>query len=90
MASLAEFEHELLRERVKSGIAAAKARGQRFGREAGYRPSDRHAPEVLRLADEEGFSQRAIAARLGILKTTVNEILKRRGDIPAVAQGGSR
>ncbi len=27
MASLAEFEHDLLRERVRSGIAAAKARG---------------------------------------------------------------
>jgi putative DNA-invertase from lambdoid prophage Rac len=40
MASLAEFEHELLRERVRSGIAAARARGQRFGREKGYRPSD--------------------------------------------------
>lgn len=48
MASLAEFEHELLRERVKSGIAAAKARGQKFGREKGYRPSDVRAPEVLR------------------------------------------
>ena len=78
MASLAEFEHELLRERVKSGIAAAKARGQRFGRAKGYRPSDERAPEVIRLADEERFSQRAIAARLGISKTTVNEILKRR------------
>jgi putative DNA-invertase from lambdoid prophage Rac len=33
MASLAEFEHSLLRERVRSGIAAAKARGQVFGRE---------------------------------------------------------
>lgn len=31
MASLAEFEHELLRERVKSGIAAAKARGRCSG-----------------------------------------------------------
>ncbi len=62
MASLAEFEHDLLRERVRSGIAAAKARGQTFGRARGYRPSDRHAPEVLRLA-EEGLSQRAIAAR---------------------------
>ena len=29
MASLAEFEHDLLRERVHSGIAAAKARGKR-------------------------------------------------------------
>jgi putative DNA-invertase from lambdoid prophage Rac len=79
MASLAEFEHDLLRERVRSGIAAAKARGQTFGRKKGYRPSDSHDPEVLHLADEEGLSQRAIAARLGISKTTVNEILKRDG-----------
>ena len=79
MASLAEFEHDLLRERVRSGIAAAKARGQTFGRRKGHRPSDEHAPEVLRLSDEEGLSQRAIAARLGISKTTVNEILKRAG-----------
>ncbi len=78
MASLAEFEHELLWERVRSGIAAAKARGQKFGREKGYRPSDRHAPEVFRLADEEGLSQRVIAARLGISKTTVNDILRRK------------
>ncbi len=84
MASLAEFEHDLLRERVRSGIAAARARGQTFGRQKGYRPSDRHAPEVLRLADEEGLSQRAIAARLGISKTTVNEILKRRAAAEAV------
>ncbi len=79
MASLAEFEHELLRERVRSGIAAAKARGQTFGRQKGYRPSDKRAPEVLRLAGEEGLSQRAIAAKLGMSKTTVNEILKRHG-----------
>ncbi len=78
MASLAEFEHDLLGERVRSGIAAAKARGQTFGRPKGPRPSDRHAPEVIRLADEEGLSQRAIAARLQISKTTVNQILQRR------------
>ena len=78
MASLAEFEHDLLRERVRSGIAAAKARGQTFGRAKGYRPSDKHAPEVLRLADEEKLSQRAISARLGISRTTVSEILKRK------------
>jgi putative DNA-invertase from lambdoid prophage Rac len=78
MASLAEFEHDLLKERVRSGVAAAKARGQRFGRLPGYRPSDRQAPEVIRLSEEEKLSQREIAKRLGISKTTVNEILKRR------------
>ncbi len=89
MASLAEFEHDLLRERVRSGIAAAKARGQRFGREKGHRPSDRHAPEVSRLADEEGLSQRAIAARLGISKTTVNATLRRRAKAPDAPSGGA-
>lgn len=81
MASLAEFEHDLLRERVRSGVAAAKARGQTFGRRPGYRPSDKQAPEVIRLAKEEKLSQRAIAARLKISKTTVNQILNR--DAPA-------
>ena len=87
MASLAEFEHDLLRERVRSGIAAAKARGQSFGRRAGYRPSDRYAPEVVRLSEVEKLSQRAIAERLGISKTTVNEILKRKG--PETLRSGS-
>ena len=77
MASLAEFEHDLLRERVTSGIAAAKARGQTFGRRPGYRPSDKHTSEVVRLSRVEKLSQREIAERLGISKTTVNEILKR-------------
>lgn len=31
MASLAEFEHDLLRERVRSGVAAAKSRGRPLG-----------------------------------------------------------
>ena len=78
MASLAEFEHDLLRERVRSGVAAAQARGQTFGRRPGYRPSDKQAPKVIELSEVEGLSQREIAARLGLSKTTVNEILKRR------------
>jgi putative DNA-invertase from lambdoid prophage Rac len=32
MAALAEFEHDLLSERIRSGIAAARARGVAFGR----------------------------------------------------------
>lgn len=79
MASLAEFEHDLLRERVRSGIAAAKARGQTFGRKTGYRPSDKHSVEVLRLINEEGYSQRQVASRIGLSKTTINEIVKRHG-----------
>lgn len=37
MAALAEFERDLLRERVRSGIAAARKRGVVFGRRPGHR-----------------------------------------------------
>jgi DNA invertase Pin-like site-specific DNA recombinase len=33
MAALAEFERDLIRERIKSRIAAAKVRGKRLGRQ---------------------------------------------------------
>lgn len=77
MASLAEFEGDVIRERVKSGIAAAKARGQKIGRQPGQRiKSDHLAPKVLDMI-EEGGSYRAIADKLNISKSTVTEIVKR-------------
>ena len=39
IAGIAEFERELIQERIRSGIAAAKARGKRLGRQPGHRPS---------------------------------------------------
>jgi DNA invertase Pin-like site-specific DNA recombinase len=50
MLGIAKFEHGLIRERIRSGIAAVKARGKRLGRQPGQRPkSDRLAPQVLAL-----------------------------------------
>ena len=77
MAALAEFERDLLRERVRSGIAAAKARGKTFGRRPGHRPkSDRLAPKVLRLVGE-GWSYRDIAKEVKLSKNTVMDIVHR-------------
>jgi DNA invertase Pin-like site-specific DNA recombinase len=77
MAALAEFERDLLRERVRSGIAAARKRGVVFGRQPGQRvKADRHAPRVLKLV-EAGQSYREISHRLGISKNTVLDIVKR-------------
>jgi putative DNA-invertase from lambdoid prophage Rac len=76
MSSIAEFERDLIQERVRSGIAAAKARGKQFGRRPGYRPSDKHATKVLNLI-QEGFSYRMIARQLGISKNTVLAIANR-------------
>ena len=64
-------------ERVRSGIAAAKARGKTFGRRPGHRPkADRLAPKVLRLV-EEGWSYRDIAKEVRLSKNTVMSIVHR-------------
>jgi putative DNA-invertase from lambdoid prophage Rac len=77
MAALAEFERDLLRERVRSGIAAAQKRGVVFGRRPGQRiKADRFAPNVLKLVSQ-GQSYREIGHRLGLSKNTVLEIVKR-------------
>lgn len=77
VAALAEFERDLLREGVRSGIATARKRGVVFGRQAGQRvKADRHTPHVLRLVGD-GQSYREISHRLGISKNTVLDIVKR-------------
>jgi len=42
-AAIAEFERELIRQRVKSGLAAARANGKRLGRPRVYAPADKIA-----------------------------------------------
>ena len=85
---LVEFERDLLRERVRSGIAAAKARGMPFGRRIGQRPkADRLAPKVLRLV-EEGRSYRDIAQEAKLRKNTVMSIVHRNRIAPCQAATG--
>ncbi len=77
LAGIAQFERDLLSERVKSGLAAARARGKKLGRQPGQRPkSDKLAPKVVQ-AVTDGRSYRWIARDLGINKNTVLEIMKR-------------
>jgi DNA invertase Pin-like site-specific DNA recombinase len=77
LAGIAAFERELTQERIRSGIAAAKARGKRLGRQPGHRPkSDRLAARVMALF-ANGRSYRLIGREVGLSKNTVADIVKR-------------
>ena len=71
LAIFAEFEREILRERVKAGIAQARRRGTRHG----HPPIvGQHAQDVQRLA-AAGLSKAAIARRVGISRASVRRCL---------------
>ncbi len=75
LAIFAEFEREILRERVRAGIARAREQGRPHGRP---RTAALKADEVLRLkADRLNHSE--IARRLGIGRTSVRRILPAAG-----------
>jgi DNA invertase Pin-like site-specific DNA recombinase len=71
LAVFAEFEREILRERVRAGLAHARRNGKRLGRPA---TAVAHAAEVRRLF-RDGVSKAAIARRLQIGRTSVRRIL---------------
>jgi len=71
LAVFAEFEREVLRERVRAGIAQARREGRLHGRP---RSASLKADEVLRLKVEQ-VSHSEIARRLGIGRTSVRRIL---------------
>jgi putative DNA-invertase from lambdoid prophage Rac len=76
MAGIADFERDQIRERVKSGLAAAQARGVKLGRQPGQRPSDKKAKRVLDM-HKEGLSYRLIGRNVGLSKNTVMDIVRR-------------
>ncbi len=83
LAGIAEFERELTTERIRSGIAAAKARGERLSCQPGQRPkSDRLAAKVMALI-ALGRSYRLVGREVGLSKNTVAGIVKRARAAPA-------
>jgi DNA invertase Pin-like site-specific DNA recombinase len=76
LASLAEFERDLIRERVKSGISLAKSRGRSIGRRAGQCPQQEKLKSKILSLKREGRSIRAIAKDLNCSPGTVQKVLK--------------
>lgn len=71
LAIFAEFEREILRERVKAGIAHARSKGKEHGRPA---TTKKYENEVRALY-KSGISQSEIARKLGIGRTSVRRII---------------
>jgi DNA invertase Pin-like site-specific DNA recombinase len=71
LCAVAEFERELIRERVNAGLAVARAKGVKLGRPAKANPN---TPAIAQLRGE-GLSGRQIAKRLGLPAGTVFSVL---------------
>ena len=75
IGAMAEFERELIRERVIAGLKQAKAKGKKLGRPRVA--IDLPAARALRA---DGLSYRAVASRLGVSVGTVHAALRSAGN----------
>ena len=70
MAVMAQFERDLLLERQREGIAAAKARGKRWGRENIYGTDERQVHDVFTRYHAKKMSFDEASKALGMKKST--------------------
>lgn len=79
-ASFAEFERDLIRERTKSGLEAARARGRKGGRRAGMTKEAINKAILAEAYYKEGkLGVNAIAQEIGVSKMTLYKYLRHRG-----------
>jgi putative DNA-invertase from lambdoid prophage Rac len=71
LAVFAEFERDILRERVRAGLAHARQNGKRLGRP----PTAALPTRQVRKLHRAGVSKAEIARRLQIGRTSVRRIL---------------
>ena len=79
LGAAAEFERELISERVKDGMARAKREGKLIGRGRSKRSKDMEK-RILQLA-EQGESIRMIAQKCNIPRSTVHDILSKKRNL---------
>lgn len=73
--ALAEFEHDLIRERTKAGLQAARARGRKGGRKPAMSQADiRKAAAML---SDDKITKTEVASHFGVTRTTLNASLSR-------------
>ncbi|HEX9088880.1 MAG TPA: recombinase family protein [Arthrobacter sp.] len=78
-ATLAEYERELINERVRAGIMAAKARGVRFGQKPVNQDTVEAKLEVARQLLTKGKTAERAAETVGWSRATLYRYLKKYG-----------
>jgi putative DNA-invertase from lambdoid prophage Rac len=71
LAVFAEFERDILRERVKAGVEAAKAQGRVGGRP---RVTNEETRQKIKELLQQGVSKAEIARKMGVSRMTVGRI----------------
>ncbi len=71
ISAVAQLERDIIAERVKAGLRRAKANGKKLGR-----PKVEVDPEQVKALHAKGSSTRAIAAKLGLTKSTAANLVK--------------
>ena len=72
LMAVAEFEREIIRERVLAGLSAARARGSKLGRPS---TMDQHMPAVATLV-AQGKGSRLISRELGVPLSSVCRLVR--------------
>ena len=73
--SLAQFERDLIRERTRAGLEAARARGRTGGRPASL--DEKQAKEVRRLYESRSVTVDQIASMMRVSRTTIYRCLQK-------------
>lgn len=68
LGAVAELERELIRERTRAGMAAAKARGSKVGRELQATPA---LIEKARMLIVGGMSDKEAGVKVGLAESTL-------------------
>ena len=75
--ALAEFEHDLIRERTMAGLQAARARGRKGGRKPAMSVLD--VKKAAAMLSDPTMTKAEVAEHFSVSRTTLNASLRRNG-----------
>jgi DNA invertase Pin-like site-specific DNA recombinase len=79
LASVAQFEAEVISERIKAGVAKAKADGKKWGgSKPGRRKVSREQLQVIQQLNESGTPITRIAKAVGLSRPTIYDVLREK------------